>query len=166
MKFKPFQWKNIYFFKKKDFSVFFPFYFHILNENVGKRKKYNNFSWQFIFFSQNCINYPVSCISWRINILSKKDHLYFSSEKNKYMQFHEKSFFSRKKLIFWWFSAYFFLFIKQYTKITEYCHNILFSEKNIKWRVFQRFRSIIGILNKTLFYMYIICILNKEENSA
>ena len=52
------------------------------------------------FFSQNCIIYLVSIVSWRTNNLSKKDHLYFSSEKQEYMDFHEKSFFSPKKLIF------------------------------------------------------------------
>ena len=88
--------KYIYFFKKKDFSVFFFLHFYVLNENKGKSKKYINFSWQLIFFSQNCINYPVSSVSWRINILSKKDHLYFSSEKKNICNFTKKKFFTEK----------------------------------------------------------------------
>ena len=80
------------------------------------------------------------------------------------MQFHEKKFFSPKKLFFCWFSAYFFLFIKQYTKNTEYWHNILFFWKKIINDVFFNvFRSINGILNKTLFNKYNICNLNKEK---
>ena len=93
MKHKPFQWKNIYFFKKKDFSVFFTFISMFWMKMKEKNKKYINYSWQFNFFSQNCINYPVSSVSWRINIFSKKDHLYFSSEKKIYA-------ISRKKFLF------------------------------------------------------------------
>ena len=81
--YKHFQRKNIYFFKKI-FFLCFSFHFHVLNENEGKSKKYNNILWQFIFFSQNSINYLASIVSWRINILSKKDHLYFTSEKGIY----------------------------------------------------------------------------------
>ena len=73
----------------------FFFHFHVLNENEGKSKKYINFSWQF-FFSQNCLNYPVSSVSWRINILSKKDHLYFSLEKRNIYNFTKKIYFHRK----------------------------------------------------------------------
>ena len=92
--------KNIYFFKKKDFSVFFSFHLHVLNENEGKSKKYINFSRQFIFFSQNCINYPVSSVFTRIKIFSKRDHRYFSSEKRNICYFMKKSFFLPKKKIF------------------------------------------------------------------
>ena len=74
--------------------------FHVLNENEGKSKKYINFSWQFIFFSQNCINYPVSSASWRINILSKKDHLYFSSEKRNIYAISRKKFLFTEKVNF------------------------------------------------------------------
>ena len=41
-----------------------------------------------------------------------------------------------------------------------------FLKKVINNVFFNFFRSIIGILNKALFYMYNICNLNKEENSA
>ena len=58
---------------KKGFFSVFSFHFPVLYENEGKSKKYINFLWQFIFISQNCINYPVSSVSWRINILSMKD---------------------------------------------------------------------------------------------
>ena len=92
--------EKIYISLRKRIFLCFSFHFHVLNENEGKSKKYINFSWQFIFFSQNCIYYPVSSIYWTINILSKKHHFYFSSEKKEYMQFHEKSFFSPKMLIF------------------------------------------------------------------
>ena len=88
--------KNKYYFKKKDFSVFFSFHCHVLNENEGKSKKYFKFSWQFIFFSQNSINYSVSSDSWRINILCKKDHLYLSSEKRNICNFTKKVSFHRK----------------------------------------------------------------------
>ena len=88
--------KNKYYFKKKDFSVFFSFHCHVLNENEGKSKKYINFSWQFIFFSQNCINYPASSVSWRMNIFSKKEYLYFSSQKRNICNYTEKVSFHRK----------------------------------------------------------------------
>ena len=74
---------------KKNFQCF-SFQFHVLNENEAKSKKYIKFSWQFIFFSQHCINYPVSSVSWRNNILSRKDHLYFSSEKRNICNFTKK----------------------------------------------------------------------------
>ena len=81
--------------RKRNFQCF-SFHFHVLNENEEKSKKYIYFSWQFIFFSQNCINYPVSSVSWRINILSKKDHLYFSSQKRNICNFTKKVSFHRK----------------------------------------------------------------------
>ena len=90
--------EKIYISLRKRIFHFFPFHFHVLNENEGKIKKYN-FSWQFNFFSPNCINYPVSSVSLRINILSKKDHLYFSSEKNIYA-ISRKKFLFTKKVIF------------------------------------------------------------------
>ena len=90
--------EKIYISLRKMIFQFFSFLFQYLNENEGKSKTYINISWQFIFFSQNCIYYPVSSVSWRINIFYKKDYL----------------------------SAYFIVLIKQYTKNTEYCHNILF----------------------------------------
>ena len=80
--------------------MFFSFHSHVLNENEGKSKKCINFSWQFIFFSQNCINYPVSSVSWRINILTKKDHLYFSLEKRIIYAISRKNFLFTEKVNF------------------------------------------------------------------
>ena len=92
--------------RKLFFSVF-SFHIHVLNENEGKSKKYINFSWEFIFFSQNCINYHVSSVSWRINILSKKENLYFILfRKKEYMQFHEKKFLFTEKVIFFIFCLF------------------------------------------------------------
>ena len=88
--------EKIYISLKKGFFSVFSFHFHVLKENEGKNKKYINFSWQFIFFSQNCTNYPVSSVSWRINILFKKDHFYFSSEKMNICNFTKKVSFHRK----------------------------------------------------------------------
>ena len=87
--------EKIYISLRKNFSVF-SFHVHILNENEGKSKKYIDFSWQLIFFFQICINYTVSSVSWIINILSKKDHLYFSSEKRNICNFTKKVSFQRK----------------------------------------------------------------------
>ena len=85
--------EKIYISLRKRIFQWFSFHFHVLNENEGKSKKYINFSWQFIFFfSQNCINYPVSSVSGRINILAKKDYLYFTNICNstKKVSFTEK----------------------------------------------------------------------------
>ena len=127
--------------------------------------KYINSSWQFIFFSQNCINYPVSSVSWRINILTKKDHLNFSSEKRNTCNFTKKVYFHRK-------SSFFndFLLFSLFSSNNNQKHWILpqftfFSEKIINDVFFNVFRSINGILNKTPFYKYNICNLNKK-NSA
>ena len=84
--------EKIYISLRKGFFSVFSFHFHVLYENEGKSMKYINFSWQFIFCSQNCINFPVSSVSWRINILSKKDHLYFSLEKRNICNFTKKVF--------------------------------------------------------------------------
>ena len=105
------------------------------------------------FFSQNCISYPVSSVSWRIHILSKKDHLYFSSEKKEHMQFHEKKFLFTEKVNFLMILCLFHCFHQTINKK----HGILpqypfFSEKNkINDVFFNVFRSINGILNKTPF---------------
>ena len=80
--------------RKRFFQCFF-LSFPCFYENEGKSKKYINFSCQSIFFSQNCINYPFSSVSWRINILSKKDHLYFSSENRNICNFAKKVSFHR-----------------------------------------------------------------------
>ena len=91
------------------------------------------------FFSQNCINYPVFSVSWRINILSKKEYLYFSSQKRNICNF-------TKKVSFHWKSEFFddFLLISSFSlnnkqKTLNIATIYFFSEKNNKWRVFQRF---------------------------
>ena len=95
MYYKTFEKKNIYFFKKKDFLVFF-FSFPCFEWKWRKKQEIYLFSRQFIFFSQNCINYLVSIVSWRISILSKKDHLNFSSKKGIYAISRLKFLFTEK----------------------------------------------------------------------
>ena len=93
--------KKIYIsFRKRIFQCFFSFYFHVLIENEGKCKKYINFLWQLIFFSQNCINYSLSSVFRRINILSYKYHLLFSSEKRNICPFKKKVPFHRESEFF------------------------------------------------------------------
>ena len=91
--YKPFQGKKYIFLLEKVFLSVFSFYIHVLIENEGKCKKYINFLWQFIFFSQNCINYPLSSVSWRINIFSKKTIFILVKKKGIYA-------ISRKKFLF------------------------------------------------------------------
>ena len=124
---------------------------------------------QFIFFSQNCINYSFSCVFRIINILSKKDHLYFRSEKKKYMPFNKKKLsFHRKSEFFYDFLLIPLLSSKNKQKTLNITTiYIFFLKRNNKLRVFFNvFRSINGILNKTPFYKYNICNLNQKENSA
>ena len=87
----PLENKSMFLHPKVSFSVIF-----FENEYEGKSKIYFNFSWQFIFFSQNNINYPVSSVSWRINFFSKKKRIYFSSEKRNICNFTKKVFFTKK----------------------------------------------------------------------
>ena len=133
--------KKIYVFKKKEFSMFFSFHFHVLSENEGKSKKYFNPSWQFIFFSQNCINYPVSSVSWRINILYKNDHLYFSSQKRNICNFTKKVSFHRKKVNFLMNFCLFHCFHQTINKKLWILplYPFFLKKKINKWRVFQRF---------------------------
>ena len=145
--------------------MFFFFHSYVLNENEGKSKKYINFSWQFIFYSQKCINDPVSSVSWRNNILSKKDHLYFSSQKRNICNFtkkvfHRKSYFL---MIFCLFHCFHQTLNKKHWILEQYT---FFLKKIINDAFFNVFRSNNGILNKTPFYKYNICNLNKEENSV
>ena len=91
---------NIYFFKKKVFSVFFLFISMFWMKMKEKARNILTFHGNSFFFSQNCINYPVSSVSWRINILSKKDHLFFSSEKRNICNFTKKVSFQRKSYFF------------------------------------------------------------------
>ena len=151
--------------RKRIFQCFF-LSFPCFEWKWKKNKKYINFSWRFIFFSQNCINYPVSSVSWRTNILSKKDHLHFSSEKRNICHFTKRVSFHRK-------SEFFddFLLFRCFHKKNKQKHWILplytfFLKKIINDVFFNVFRSINGILNKTPFYKYYICNLNKKENSA
>ena len=105
----------------------------------GKSKNYINFSWKFIFFSQNCINCPVSSVSWRIYILSKKDHLYFNSEKKNICNFTKKVSFHRKSSFFDNFLLISLFSSNNKPKTLNIDTIYFFSEKNNKWRVFQRF---------------------------
>ena len=80
--------------------MFFPFISMFWMKIKEKARNLLIFHGNLFSFSQNCINYPVSCISWRINILSKKDHLYFSTEKWNICNFTKKVSFHRKSKIF------------------------------------------------------------------
>ena len=136
---------------------------------MKRKEKASNiltFHGNLFFFSQNCINYPVSIVSWRINILSKKDHLYFSSEKRNICHFTKKVSFYRKSKFFEDFLLI-SLFSSKNKQRTLIIANILFFlKRNHNYVFFNIFRSINGILNKILFYKYNICNLNKEENTA
>ena len=113
------------------------------------------------FFSlKNCIIYPVSSVSWRINILSKKDHLYISWEIRNICNFTKKVIFL---LILRLFLCFHQTINKKHWILPQY-H--FFLKKIINDVFFNVFRSISGILNKTSFNKYNICNLNKEENSA
>ena len=114
--------------------------------------KYINFSWQFIFFSQNCINHPVSSVSWRINILCKKYHLYFSSENRNICNFRKKVSFHRKSYFFDDFLLISLFSSNNKQKTLNITIIYFFSLKKIINDVFFNvFRSINGILNKTSF---------------
>ena len=135
--------------------MFFPFISMFWMKMKEKARNILTFHGHSFFLSQNCINYPVSSVSWRINILSKEDHLYFSSEKKEYMQFHEKSFFSPKKIIFWLFLLISLFSSNNKQKTLNIATIYFFSEKKLINDVFFNvFRSINGILNKTPFYKY------------
>ena len=114
----------MYFFKKKDFSVF-SFHFHVLNENEGKSKKYINFSCQFIFFSQNCINYPVPAFLGELTSYVRKTIFILVQKKGIYAISRKKYFFT-EKLNFLMYFCLFFCFYQTINKKAEYCHNILF----------------------------------------
>ena len=147
--------------------MFFPFISMFWMKMKEKDEIYYLFIAIHFFFSQNCINYPVSSVSWRINILTKKDHLYFSSEKRNICTFTKKVSFHWKSYFFDNFLLISLFFSNNKQKNTEYCHNIHFFPKKIINDVFFNvFRSINGILNKTSLYKYDICNLNKDENSA
>ena len=79
------------------------------------------------------------------------------------MPFHEKSFFSPKKWIFRWFSAYFIVFIKKINKKMNIATIYFFLKNFINDVFFNVFRSINDILHKTPFYKYNIGNLNKEK---
>ena len=134
--------------------MFFPFISMFWMKIKEKSRNILTFHGNSFFFSQIWLNYPVSSVSWRINILSKKGHLYFSSEKRNICNFtKKKNFFSPKKLIFWWFSAYFIVFIKNKRKTLNNATLYFFLKKKIiNYVFFNVFSSINGILNKTPFY--------------
>ena len=158
----PFTRKKYIFLLEKGFFSVFSFHFHFLIENEKKSKKYINFSWQIIFFSQLCINYPVSSVSLRINSLSKKDHLYFSSENRNICNFTKKVSFHRKGN-FWMIFCLFHCFhqtIKKQWILPQYTFVL---KKIINDMFFNVFRSINGILNKTAFYKYNICNFKKRR---
>ena len=125
-----------------------------MNENKGKSKKYINFSWQFIFFSQNCLNYPVFSVSWRINILSKKDH----QKKGIYAISRKKFLFTENVnflMIFSLFHCFHQIINKKHRIMPQYT---FFLKKVINDVFFIGFRSINGILNKTPFTSIIYAI--------
>ena len=158
--------EKIYISLRKRIFQCFCFHFHVLNENEGKSKKYINFSLEFIFFSQNCINYPVSSVSWRIIILSKRYHLYFIQKKRNICNFTKIFLFTENVnflMIFCLFNCFHQKINKKHWILPQYT---FFLKKIINDVFFNVFRSINGILNKTPFYKYNMCNLNKEENSA
>ena len=132
--------KKIYIFHLEEgFFCVFSLHYHVLIENDGKNKKYINFLLQFNFFSQKCINYPLSSNFRRINNLSKKD-LYFISEKKENKEFDEKKFLFTEKVNFLMIFCLFHCFHQTINKknwiLPQYT---FFYWKNNKWRVFQRF---------------------------
>ena len=82
--------------RKRIFQCFFPFISMFWMKMKEKAKNILTFLGNSFFFSENCINYPVFSVSWRINFLVKKVHLYFSSEKRNICNFTKKSFFPPK----------------------------------------------------------------------
>ena len=104
-----------------------------------KQQIYYFFMAIYFFFSQNCINYPVSSVSWRINILSKKDHLYFNWEKWIYAISRKKFLFTEKVNFLMIFLLISLFSSNNKQKTLNIATIYFFSEKNNKWRVFQRF---------------------------
>ena len=68
-------------------------YIHLLSLKLYKVLNFNILL-QFIFFSQNCINYTLSSVFRIINILSKKDHLFLAQKKRNICHL------TKKKLLF------------------------------------------------------------------
>ena len=131
--------KNIYFFKKKDFSVFFSFHFHVFNEYEGKSKKCINFSWQFKFFSQNCLIIPFPAFLWELTSYLRKNIFILVQKKGIYAISRKKILFTEKVnflMIFCLFHCFHTKKKKKHWILPKYT---FFSEKNNKWRVFQRF---------------------------
>ena len=119
----------------KCFFLSFPCFEWKLREKARNILTFHNTSF---FFSQNCINYPVSSVSWRINILSKNDHLYFSSQKRNIWNFMKKVSFHRKSLLIDDFLLISLFSSNNKEKTLNIATIYFFSEKH-KWRVFQRF---------------------------
>ena len=104
------------------------------------------------YFSKNCIIYPVSSVSWRINILSKKDHIYFSSEIRNICNFTKKVSFHRNSYFFVVDCLLIYLYSSNNKQKTLNIAVIYFFQRKIINDVFFNvFRSINGILNKTPF---------------
>ena len=154
--------KKYIFFMKKDFSVFFPFISMFWMKMKEKARNILTFHGNSFFSLKIAWIIPFPAFLGDLTSYLRKT-IFILFRKKKYMQFHEKSFFSPKKLFFDDFRLITFFSSKN----TEYCHNILFFLKKIINDVyFSLFRSINVILNKTPFYKFNICNLNKEENSA
>ena len=127
-----------------------------------KARNIITFNGNSFFFSHSCINYPVSSVPWRINMPSKKDNL----QKKGICAFSRKKFLFTEKVnflrIFCLFHCFHQTINKKHWILPQYT---FFLKKIINDVFFNVFRSINGILNKTPFYMYNICNLNKKENS-
>ena len=133
------------------------------SNNKQKTRNILTFHGNSFFSLKNCINYPVSSVSWRIIILSKKDHLYFSSGKRNICSFTKKVSFHRKSSFF----DDFFLISLFSSNNKEKTLNIatiyFFSEKIINVVFFNVFRCINFILKKTYFTSIIHAIWIKKK---
>ena len=144
----------------------FTFHFHVLSENEWKNKKYINFSWQFILFSQNCINFPVSSVFGELTSYLRKTIVILVQKKGIYAISRKKFLFIEKVnflMIFCFFHCFHQTINKNHWILLQYTY---FLKKILNNVVFNDFRIINCILNKTPFYKYNICNLKKEENSA
>ena len=114
-------------------------------------------------------------IAWIIPFLAFLGELTSFLRKTIFIWVHKKGLYaiSRKKflftekvnflMIFCLFHCFHQTINKKHWILAQYT---FFLKKKINDAFFNVFRSINGILNKTPFYKYNICNLNKEENSA
>ena len=151
-------------FRKRMFSVFS---LYISMFWLKMKEKARNFLLQFIFFSQNCINYPLFSVFRSNNFLSKKDHLFFLVKKKGIYAISRTKFLFTGKVDF---SMIFFLFHCFHKKINKkqwiLRQYTFFSKNFINEVFFNVYRSINGILHKTPFYKYNICNLYKDKTFA